>query len=436
MRQADLEGRLIMPNGRDLRRAALIAVLVMLPLFALVRLGPQVRFQWGRGQYDVGWSAYVGGLVDRGLDPYDPRDHPELRDEEFEWNNSWLPPANLVLLGGIRAAAGALEPGVEPVVAVSRMFAVFDALVGALLFFLLYAMSGMSLARSAFVSSLWYGLNPLVINANVFTPEDKPIYTLMILALFYVLWRLVRASEAEGDASTRMWFIAACVGTGLTGGYRVVTLAILPVLLVWGSSALGERRWKTLIRGTLGFAIAFAFTMVPYFPNSLAVFSVRAGSLVRTPEAASIWQWLPVFSFSVAGRSMSLPTILSAICLVAVLGIVWRRKRTLTIAAGLALLVVAVVMSVDGSLDRAMLAWTPLVLILAARRPRLMTIAGVFAACVATPIAYHSMHVVYNESVEALYSIGMLVFLVVVSAIVISGPADTSAAGTQIGHTE
>jgi hypothetical protein len=417
-----------MARGRDLGRVALIALLVVLPLFAAVRLGPQIRFKWGVDQYDVLWTSYVGGLVDQGLDPYDPQDHPELRDEEFEWNNAWLPPTNLLLLGGVRSAADVLAPDLEPVVGVSRIFAVFDALVGALLFFLLYAMSGMSISRSAVVASLWYGLNPLVITSNVFTPEDKPIYTLMILALFYVLWRLERIANAGVGRAARVWFIAACLVVGLTGGYRVVTLALLPVLGVWALAWLRPPRWRMLIAGAGAFAFAFALTMVPYFPHSLAVFGVRTGSLGTTPTAASIWQWLPTFSVSVAGWSVGLPTVLAAVCLAGILGLVWWRRAPLAIAAGLTLLVVTVVMSVDGSLDRAMLAWTPLVLILAAQRPRLMTIGGLLAACVAAPIAYHSMHVVYNEPLEALYSIGLLVFFVVVSATVISRPATADTA--------
>lgn len=419
-----------MASGRNLAKAALIAVLVILPLFAAVRLGPQIRFNWGADQYDVRWAVYVGGLVNRGLDPYDPQDHPELRDDEFEWNNAWLPPTNLLLLGGVRSAVEVLEPSVAPVAAVSRVFAAFDALVGALLFFLLYAMSGMSIPRSAVLASLWYGLNPLVITSNVFTPEDKPIYGLMILGLFYVLWRLERAATDAEERYGRMWFVAACVGVGLTGGYRVVTLALLPVLVVWWLAALRPRRWRTLVGGLGAFAVAFALTMVPYFPHSLSVFGVRTGSLATTPTAASIWQWLPRFSVGIAGRSVGLPTILATAGFVTILGLVWWRKGSLTVAAGLTLLMVTVVMSVDGSLDRAMLAWTPLVLILATQRPRLMTGGGLLAACIAAPIAYHSMHVVQNEPLEALYSIGLLVFFVVVSATVISRPATVDMTAT------
>lgn len=419
-----------MASGRNLAKAALIAVLVILPLFAAVRLAPQTRFNWGADQYDVRWAVYVGGLVDRGLDPYDPQDHPELRDDEFEWNNAWLPSANLLLLGGVRSVAEALGPGVDSVAAVSRVFAVFDALVGALLFFLLYAMSGMSVSRSAVLASLWYGLNPLVITSNVFTPEDKPIYALMILGLFYVLWRLERAATHAEERGGTMWFVAACVGVGLTGGYRVVTLALLPILVVWALAALRPRRWRTVIGGLGAFAVAFALTMVPYFPHSLAVFRVRTGSLATIPTAASIWQWLPTFSVGISGRSVGLPTILAATGLATILALVWWRKGSLTVAAGLTLLMVTVVMSVDGSLDRAMLAWTPLVLILATRRPRLMTVGGLLAACIAAPIAYRSMHVVQNEPLEALYSIGLLVFFLVVSATVISRPATVDMTAT------
>lgn len=419
-----------MASGRNLGRAALIAVLVVLPLFAAVRLGPQIRFKWGADQYDVLWAVYVGGLVDRGLDPYNPQDHPELRDDTFEWNNTWLPPTNLLLLGGVRSAAEVLEPDVAPVAAVSRVFAVFDALVGALLFFLLYAISGMSIPRSAVLASLWYGLNPLVITSNVFTPEDKPIYALMILGLFFVLWRLERGAADEGVGDGGTWFVAACIGVGLTGGYRVVTLALLPVLVVWALAAPRPQRWRTVIGGLGAFAVAFALTMVPYFPHSLAVFRVRAGSFATIPTAASIWQWLPTFSVGISGRSVGLPTILAATGLATILGLVWWRKGSLTVAAGLTLLMVTVVMSVDGSLDRAMLAWTPLVLILATRRPRLMTVGGLLAACIAAPIAYHSMHVVQNEPLEALYSIGLLVFFLVVSATVISRPATADMTAT------
>jgi hypothetical protein len=421
----------MMGSSRNLGRAALIAVLVLLPLFAAVRLGPQIRFNWGADQYDVLWATYVGGLVDQGLDPYDPQDHPELRDEEFEWNNAWLPPANLVLLGGVRSAAEVLQPGVEPVVAVSRVFAVFDALVGALFFFLLYAMSKMSMARSAVVASLWYGLNPLVITSNVFTPEDKPIYALMILGLFYVLWRLERAAEDVGGRYGSMWFVAACVGVGLSGGYRVVTLSLLPLLFVWALTAPHLRRWRTLIGGLGALAVALALTLLPYFPNSLEFFGVRTESLATTPTAASIWQWLPTFSVGLAGSSVGLPTILAAAGIAVILGLVWWRKASLTVAAGLTLLMVTVVMSVDGSLDRAMLAWTPLVLVLATIRPRLMTAAGLLAVCIAAPIAYNSMHATYNEPLEALYSIGLLVFFLVVSAAVISRPTAVEIAATK-----
>jgi hypothetical protein len=170
--------------------------------------------------------------------------------------------------------------------------------------------------------------------------------------------------------------------------------------------------------------------MAPYFPHSLAVFGVRTGSLATTPTAASIWQWLPTFSVSVAGMSVGLPTILAAVGFAAILGLVGWRRAPLGIAAGLTLLMVTVVLSVDGSLDRAMLAWTPLVLVLAIGRPQLMTVAGLLAACVAAPIAYHSMHVIYNEPLEALYSIGLLVFFTVVSAVVISRPATVDTADT------
>ena len=401
--------------------AVLIAFALFL-LFAVVRLGPQIRFGWGLDQYDVRWCVYVGDQVDRGMDPYNPQDRPQLRDSEFEWNNSWLPPLNLVALGGVRTLAGAVQPGAEPVAAVSRAFAVFDAAVGALLFLLLALVSRMSLARAALIASAWYGLNPLAISSNVFTPEDKPIYALMILALFYVLFRLQSSAENDRAKTTAILFVAACAGIGLTGGYRVVTLSLIPVILVWGFFVLTEHRWRTLAVGLAALGVTFALTILPYFPNSLAVFGVRTGSLSRVPTAASVWQWLPAFDVQLAGRTVALSTLVAIAAFGAIILLLWFRKAPLTLAAGLALMVVTVILSVDNSLDRAMLAWTPLVLVLAVQRPKLMTFAGIAAACIAAPIAYHSMHVVYNEPMEALFSIGMFAFLVAVSALVIVRP--------------
>lgn len=403
-----------MRTERKYLKAALVGCLVLLPLFAIIRLGPLVRFNWGVSQFDNQWTVYVGGLVDGGVNPYNPHDRPKLRDSEFEPYNSWLPPTNLLLLGGVRAAASAVAPNKDPLQSFARAFAFFDALVGVLLFYLIYALGDLSITSSAILSALWYGLSPLVITSNVFTPEDKPIYTLMVLLLFLLLWHTGRAEHSPSRVDRL--FVASSAAVGFTAGYRLMTLIVAPVLLVWGWAALTRRKGLTLIVGAAAFCGVFALTMVPYFPYSLAVFQQRGGLLEAKPSAASIWQWLPFFRIGEGSLSLSLPAFVSVCFLAVLLVLVFRRRTTLVLAAALSCLVPSLIATVDGSLDRAILGWTPLVLFLAIKHPKVMTVAGLVTLVVATPVAYHSIHVIYNEPLEALYALGVLIALLCISA--------------------
>lgn len=126
----------------------------------------------------------------------------------------------------------------------------------------------------------------------------------MVLGLFHVLWRLEIEEERGRDLRKLLLFVAACAAVGLTGGYRVVTLVVLPVVFVWGVANLRPNWLRRVAAGMRAFFVVFALMLTPYFPDSLAVFGVRTASLSTQPTAASIWQWLPLVSVKVAGHSI------------------------------------------------------------------------------------------------------------------------------------
>jgi len=330
---------------------------------------------------DLEINRMTGALVHAGVDPYDPRDHIELRahlrDETisptarltqafWDYVTASLTPLNLLYFGLTDLVSN------EPLWYRFAQAAV-DALYGVLAMAFVLLHWPHASRREALVSGAALGAASLVmLQWGVHSPEDKGMELLLIAAALLALY---------SSRPVHQVFSSALL-LGLAVAFKVIAICLVPLFLVriYTHAPRKDRVQRLVIFGVVGGAAALAW-FIPFLPGFIEMSRQRLTDDTSQPMAASPFVWLgshlPINfeRLRVIERARYARIVsAAAFIIVAVIGLI-RRTITLEVASASFLLLFVTTAFIAGGLDRLNIGIASAILLIGTSHPTVRRIA-------------------------------------------------------------
>jgi len=312
---------------------------------------------------DIGGHREMGTLVARGINPWDPADHPAERQRlrlddigyaaytsqsqaMWDYHTGSQLPLYTFLMGWIET--------VWPSPYFHRLVYAF---LDSLLCLLLYAFVGRLWGKGAgqwagpVFRSRWLSffsipvalgaLSPLLLRSGTLIPSTKSLMTLLVMGAVYF--------AAQPGERRPAWRGGLLLGASI--GYMALGVFALPLFFVsLYASALKNSRpvapaWGL---GAVAVALGAGLWLVPFLPDLVHVVKNRTDFGATNALHASMWRFLAERTSS--WRGMQVGTVLLTAVLV-LIGVA-RRRLDLYLLTGLAFLGFLGLVMVDGSMDR------------------------------------------------------------------------------------
>lgn len=345
-----------------LRAAIVVVTFCLLARLAIIGLTPS--------SYPVDLAIYAatGQLVSNGVNPYDATQGRAIRLRVFDYHThtlGWKFPSsleswnqyeasNLPLSEALFGAVYLIHPSPN---ALRITFALGDSAAVLLIFLVVLRRWSGSSRQLAAAVALVIGLNPAFLLWGTIYPEDKGIQTLLLMGVLL-------ASSTSLRPPSKIKLALAGVLTAASITYKGFGIFLVPAVVKWARDQLGN---TGAMVAAAAVTVGTALIVLP-FVGAVTGMSIgrTGGNTLSAPGHSSIWvvpyQLLPML------QTVRVHLILGAIMSGVVVAQVVRRQLSLDVAGGLLVGIAAVVVLVQGSLDRMMIGIVTVIVVLGMHR--------------------------------------------------------------------
>lgn len=315
---------------------------------AVVAKSPAVNY----GNTDLEIYQTDGALVRLHVNPYDPRDHVDVRARlraetkslTFKFTQAYWDfsvagnlPFNVLFFGAIDAVSH--DPRWYRFV-----FAVSDSLfAGLAMSFVLRYWPGASRWEAIISGAALGALSLVMLQWGVHSPQDKGVELLLMTGALLL---------TRSDRRIARLLLAPIV-LGLSVAFKILGVFLLPLCLYWTWRRADASRSDLALFLAL-FGAAAAVWTIPYAADVLRIMQIKIGENAIAPDHASPLVWLvnkENTALTISRAWLARVVITAAVLLLGGIGLI-RRTVSAELATAAGLMLVVCVLLIGGSMDR------------------------------------------------------------------------------------